>query len=85
MFGPTISLLPISPEPELDGAVAAPAADGDDVLDTLDTPGCVKLLLALKGEFGELESRLPKRVSERSMVSPEIKCAAPERHDTWHD
>ncbi|WP_162131117.1 hypothetical protein [Herbaspirillum sp. CF444] len=44
-------------------------------MDTLDTPGCVKLLLALKGEFGELVSRLPKRVSERSMVSPEDKCA----------
>jgi hypothetical protein len=60
-------------EPELDCGLVE---DGVlVVLATLDTPGCVKLLLALKGVFGELVSRLPKRVSERSMVSPEDKCA----------
>src|SRR5450830_1935308 len=57
MFGPTISLLPISLEPELacgpDEVAEADEEDGEvlTVLDTLDTPGCVKLLLALNGEF----------------------------------
>jgi hypothetical protein len=85
IFGPTISLLPISlvlllfdEEDDDDAAEWLPI--GWPTLDAVAAPGGTALA---NGELGEFVSRFPKRVSERSMGSPEDKAAAkncPDEH-----
>jgi hypothetical protein len=43
----------------------------DIAFGALDVPAGDRLLVVLSGGFGVLVSRLPKSVSDRSMVSPE--------------
>jgi hypothetical protein len=84
MLGPTISLLPISLVLLL--LLDAAVETADDDVEVLPVIGCAirdaaaalggVTLAPPNGEFGVFVSRLPKRVSERSMGSPDEDEAA---------